>query len=159
MVCDNSSHQAVKSCTFIVMALLPYLPTVMAMAGEVLLVRCSCSTTTLSCSRERENLWKEGGRREGGGKGEGKESGREGRREGGRGKEKKEEGGREEGGGDREKERGREVGRRETLDNTYFHNYLTERRESTLAQMNKVVIHIPEWKEQYATDIVLATLF
>jgi len=60
------------------MALLPYLPIVMAMAGGVLPVRCSRSTTTLS-SRERENLWKEGG-----GKGEGKERGREGRREGGR---------------------------------------------------------------------------
>jgi len=67
MVCDNSTHQAVKSCTFIVTALLPYLPIVMAMAGGVLPVRCSRSTTTLS-SRERENLWKEGG-----GKGEGKE--------------------------------------------------------------------------------------
>ena len=100
MVCDNSSHQAVKSCTFIVMALLPYLPIVMAMAGEVLPVRCSCSTTTLSCSRERENLWKEGGRREGRGEGE-----RKGRKEGGRGKEKKEEGGREEGGEERERAR------------------------------------------------------
>ena len=93
MVCDNSSHQAVKSCTFIVMALLPYLPIVMAMAGEVLPVRCSCSTTTLSCSRERENLWKEGGRREGGGKErgrreEGKEGGREGEGEKGEGRER-----------------------------------------------------------------------
>ena len=98
----------------------------------------------------------EGGREEGRERGrreEGKEGGREG---GGRRKRRREEERKEE---RREKERGREVGRTETLEYTYFHNYLTERRESTLAQMNKVVIHIPEWKEQYATDIVLATLF
>jgi len=81
-------------------------------------------------------------------------------REGGRGREGEKGGARrEEGGEDREKEQGREVGRRKALDNTYFHNYLTKCRESTLAQMNKVVIHISERKEQYATDIVLATLF
>ena len=53
--------------------------------------------------------------------------------EGGRGREKKEEGGREEGGEDREKEQGREVGRRETLDNTYFQNYLTKKGKYTLS--------------------------
>ena len=35
----------------------------------------------------------------------------------------------------------------------------SQKRESTLSQMNKVVIHISKWKEQYATDVVLATVF
>ena len=94
----------------------------------------------------------EGRRREG----EGKERGREGRREGGGGRKRRREGERKER-TERKRKGGKWGGGRHWIIPTS--KITSQKRESTLSQMNKVVIHISKWKEQYATDVVLATVF